>query len=134
MADLHIPVVTTLAAGVLSVIFVILSVLVVVQRNTGKVLLGNGDEATSPLMIAIRSHANFAEYVPLALLVTGLLELRTGPTLLVKGLAGALVLARILHPIGMRILSSNPFRAIGFLLTVLVLAVAGVAAVLAVLG
>ena len=131
---MHIPVITTLAAGVLGLIFAILSALVVLQRGTGKVSIGNGDEVTSPLMIAIRSHANFAEYVPLILLLTGLIELRTGPTLLVKGLTASLVLARILHPVGMRIPGTNPFRAIGFLLTIIVLAVAASAAVLTTLG
>jgi hypothetical protein len=134
MADLHIPVVTTLAAGVLGLIFAVLSVLVVTQRANGKVELGNGGDVASPLLVAIRSHANFAEYVPLALILIGLIEMRSGPTLLVKILAGALVLARVIHPVGMRMTGRNPFRAGGFLLSILVLAVAGVAAVLSAIG
>jgi uncharacterized membrane protein YecN with MAPEG domain len=130
--ELHMPVVTTLAAGALGIIFTVLSVLVVLGRNSGKVLLGDGAETAQPLFIAIRSHGNFAEYVPLVLLLIGLLELRDGPTLAVKIMAGALVLARVLHPIGMRIPGANPFRALGFLLTVLTLAAASVAVLLSV--
>jgi uncharacterized membrane protein YecN with MAPEG domain len=135
MTDLHAPTVTTLAAGVLGLIFAVLSGQVVAGRLSGKVMIGAGSEdTTNPLFIAVRSQANFAEYVPLALLLIGLIELRTGATLLVEGLAGALVIARILHPIGLRLPAPNPFRAGGFILTVTVLAVASIRALLVVLG
>ncbi len=132
MSNLFLPIVTLHAAGLLGVMFVILSVLVVAGRTSGKVLLGDGTTSgeASDLLISIRSHANFAEYVPMTLLVIGLVELRSGPTLMVKLLAGALVLARVLHPIGMRMQGTNPFRAAGFLLTIIVLAVASVTALL----
>jgi hypothetical protein len=136
MSSLFLPIVTLHAAGLLGVMFVILSVLVVAGRNTGKVSLGDGTAAgeATALLIAIRSHANFAEYVPLTLLVIGLVELHAGPTLMVKLLAGGLVVARVLHPIGMRIQGTNPFRAAGFLLTVVVLAAASVCALLTQMG
>jgi uncharacterized membrane protein YecN with MAPEG domain len=135
MTNLHPPIVTTLAAAVLGLIFAVLSAQVVAGRFTGKVLLGAGAEDTAnKLFIAVRCQANFAEYVPLALLLIGLIELRTGATLLVQGLAAALVIARIMHPLGMRIARPNPFRAGGFILTVTVLAVASVRALLVALG
>jgi uncharacterized membrane protein YecN with MAPEG domain len=130
MGNLHTPFVTTLAASALALIFVVLSVNVVVERNRGKVLLGDGNEVASPLQIAIRSHANFAEYVPLSLILIGLIELRAGHGLLVHGLALALVVARVVHPIGLRMPGANPFRAVGFVLSLLVLLVGAVAAVL----
>jgi uncharacterized membrane protein YecN with MAPEG domain len=129
MANLHTPFVTTLAASALALIFVVLSINVVAERRRGKVLLGDGDETASPLQIAIRSHANFAEYVPLTLILIGLIELHAGSGLLVHGLALALVVARAVHPIGLRTPGANPFRAVGFLLSLLVLVVAAVAAV-----
>jgi len=134
VANLHVPEITMLAAAVLGLIFSVLSLMVVTQRATGKVNLGSGEtpEAArstadaTPLFVAVRSQANFSEYVPLALLLIGLIELTAGPTLLVKLLAGALVLARLAHPVGMRMNAPNPFRAGGFLLSVVVVAAASV--------
>ncbi len=136
MFAVHVPVVTLFAAGLLGLIFVALSLRVVMARFRGRVLLGDGDAglaaqgAPGALLVAIRSHANFAEYVPLSLLLIAGLEMRSGPTLLVKVLAILLVLARAAHPIGMVMKAPNPFRAGGFLITVLVLAVASMTVVL----
>jgi len=130
MNNLQAPVVTTLAAGVLGLILAVLSGQVVAARTSGKVLIGSGEDTGSPLFVAIRSQANFAEYVPLTLLLIGLIELRAGPTLLVKILAATLVVARLIHPVGMRIAGPNPFRAGGFILTLAVLAIASVWAIL----
>jgi uncharacterized membrane protein YecN with MAPEG domain len=121
------PTVTLHAASLLGILFVVLSALVVAGRTTSKVMIGSGEgSAEAQLLVAVRCHANFAEYVPLALLLIGLLELQTGHTLLVKILAGTLVVARVLHPVGMRMKAPNPLRAGGFLLTVIVLAVASI--------
>jgi uncharacterized membrane protein YecN with MAPEG domain len=130
MNNLHLPVITTLAAGALGLILAVLSGQVVAARTSGKVIIGSGEDTSSKLFIAIRCQANFAEYVPLTLLLIGLVELRTGPTLLVKILAASLVLARLMHPFGMRRAAPNPFRAGGFMVTLAVLAVASVAAVM----
>ncbi len=132
---MHIPLVTTGCAGLLGLIFLVLSARVVQGRNSGKVLLGDGAAgaggSVSPLLVAIRSHANFAEYVPICLILIGGLELQAGPTVLVKVLAAVLVLARLAHPIGMGMPGPNPLRAGGFVGTMLVLLVASVAAVIA---
>jgi uncharacterized membrane protein YecN with MAPEG domain len=130
MIDLHVPVVTTAAAAVLGLVFAALSIQVVAGRVSSKVDLGSGDDPKHPLSIAVRCQANFAEYVPLSLLLIGLIELRDGPTLFVKILAAALVLARLIHPFGMRMKAPNPFRAGGFIVTVLVLMAASVRALL----
>ncbi len=138
MPDLHQPTATLIHAALLGVIYIVLSVQVVLARTSGKVNLGSGetpeiagpDAVATPLYLAVRSHANFAEYVPFVLLLIGLIELRTGPTLTVKLLGAGLVLARILHPVGMRMKAPNPFRAGGFALTIAVLAVASIKALL----
>lgn len=124
---MYTPAVTGLAAGVLGLMFVVLSGQVVAGRMGQKVMIGEGESA-SPLQVAVRSHANFAEFVPLALILIGYDELRTGPTWAVKIMAGALVLARLAHPVGMRMASPNPFRAAGFMLSVLVIAAASILA------
>ncbi len=125
--------VTTLTAGVLGAIFLVLSTRVVMGRASGQVMLGSGETTPAgdpdPLFVAIRSQANFAEYVPLCLILIGLVELQSGPTILVKTLSAVLVLARIAHPIGMAMKPPNVFRAAGWVLTILVLLVASLAAI-----
>ena len=132
MTLVHHPLVTMLAAGVLGLIFVVLSIMVTTARVSGKVILGSGEgsEAGSPLFLAVRTQANFAEYAPLALLLIGFIEMAAGSTLLVQIMAVCLVLARLMHPVGMRLKAPNPFRAGGFLITLGVLLVASVEAVL----
>ena len=128
---MHTPLVSIACAGVLGLVFVALSARVVTARSSGRVMLGDGSsagESASPLLVAIRSHANFAEYVPLCLVLIAGLEMEGGATVLVKALAALLVLARVAHPIGMAMKAPNAFRAGGFIGTVLVLLVASVAA------
>jgi uncharacterized membrane protein YecN with MAPEG domain len=136
MTALHLPSVTLLAASLLAIIFAVLSALVVVQRGRQKIMIGSGEApgagaAAGPLLVAVRAQANFAEYVPLSLLLIGLIELRTGTTLVVQLLAGGMVLARVLHPVGMHMKAPNPFRAAGFILSLLVLVAGAVAGLLA---
>ncbi len=54
-------------AALLALLFVLLSIRTIRTRHSRKVALGHGDD---PAMLrAMRVHANFAEYVPLALLL-----------------------------------------------------------------
>ncbi len=126
----HFPTVTVLAAALLGLIFTALSVRVVTGRNSSKIMLGEGASSApeaQPLLVAIRSHANFAEFVPICLIMLAGLEARSGQTVLVEALAIVLVLSRIAHPIGIGMPSPNPFRAAGFVGTLLVLSVTSLA-------
>ena len=87
-------VVTPLYAGLLVLWFVVLSVRVVRARARG-VWLGDGGDAA--LLRVIRGHANFAEYVPLALVLLAILELSRFSIYLLHALGIALVVARLLH-------------------------------------
>jgi uncharacterized membrane protein YecN with MAPEG domain len=127
--DMHLPIVTTTTAGVLGLVYLVLCGRVIAARFSERVLMGAGGE-DSPLFAAFRSQANFAEYVPICLILIGLLELRSGATQLVEGLAVLLVVARIAHPVGMVMKAPNPFRAGGAIVTLLVLVVASVAALI----
>ncbi|HAH09484.1 MAG TPA: hypothetical protein DCL54_05500 [Alphaproteobacteria bacterium] len=127
-------IVTTLTASLLGLIFLVLSFGVIVQRRRAGLSIGPGTENLgrgeapdkAPLLIATRSHANFAEYVPLSLILLGLLEYKGFTREVLYGLAAALVLARILHPIGMWMMAPNMPRAIGILLQWAMLLVASV--------
>jgi uncharacterized membrane protein YecN with MAPEG domain len=88
--------ITLLYGGLLALLFLLLSVRVVQGRGKGKVSLGDGGQPE--LMRRIRGHANFAEYVPLQLLLLGLLELNGGlPVWALHVLGGALLVSRGLH-------------------------------------
>jgi uncharacterized membrane protein YecN with MAPEG domain len=122
--------VTLAAAGILGLIYVALSLNVSLRRFSSKVSLGDGGgesvkvgkEAEAPkLQIACRIHANFAEYVPIALILLGGIEAAGAARWLVELLAVLLVVARIAHPIGMTRPVPNIFRAGGALLTWLVI-------------
>lgn len=88
-------VVTPLYAAILAVWFVILSLRVTQRRRAAKVSLGEGGDTL--LQRAIRGQANFAEYVPLALLLLLVVELSNFSLYVVHALGIALVIARLLH-------------------------------------
>ena len=101
-----------------------------VPRRLNGIPLGDGGDAG--MMAGMRSHANFAEYAPIVLVLSGLIELARGPSVWLWGLAGAFVLARLMHPIGMGIAGRNVWRAGGAVATwAVTLALAGWAVAIA---
>jgi uncharacterized membrane protein YecN with MAPEG domain len=90
----NVMIVTPLYAGLLAFWFLLLSVRVVNHRRRG-VSLGDGGD---PKMLrVIRGHANFAEYVPLALLLMAILELSRISIYVLHALGLTLLVARLLH-------------------------------------
>jgi uncharacterized membrane protein YecN with MAPEG domain len=108
---------------------VALALRVSVGRLRQKVSLGTGDSRA--LEIAVRTHANSAEFVPLALVLLLIAELLGGSSLALHALGGTLLVARVLHAIGMERKAPNVPRALGAILTYLL--IAGVSAWLLVL-
>ena len=86
--------VTPLYAGLLTLWFVILSVRVVNLRRGGLLFGDNGDVGVVRI---VRAQANFAEYVPLALLLMGFLEVNRFSIYLLHALGVTLLVARLLH-------------------------------------
>jgi uncharacterized protein len=86
--------VTPLYAGLLTLWFVLLSVRVVNLRRRGITFGDSGDIGVTRV---IRAQANFAEYVPLALLLMGFLEVTRYSIYLLHALGVILVVARLLH-------------------------------------
>lgn len=103
--------VTLLTAGLLGLIFVVLSFRVVRVRTSAKISLGDGGDQT--LLSRIRAHANFAEYVPLLLILLALVEYINGTNDLVKAIGTLIVVSRIAHAIGMARHGANIFRVVG---------------------
>ena len=88
--------ITLLYAGALALWFLVLSIRVVQGRvGPGNPSLGDGG---NPLMLRrIRAHANFAEYVPMILVMMGFLELNGQPKWEIHLLGAMLLIARLLH-------------------------------------
>jgi uncharacterized protein len=122
--------ITLLYAGLLALILLALSMRVVALRRRHKVGIGSGDHVD--LELAVRCHANFCEYVPLALLLLLALEASGSVAAgLLHGLGLGLVLGRVLHGfLGLnRSAGTTQGRFIGTLLTWLMLTVAALMAV-----
>lgn len=114
--------ITPLYAGLLGLQFIVLSLKVIRTRRESRIPLGDGvDQA---LLRCLRVQANFAEYVPLCLLLIALAEVQQMPSWLLHGLGTALLTGRLLHATGV---GRNPepyrLRVAGMSLTFAVLAV-----------
>lgn len=116
--------ITPLYAGLLALLFLALSGRVVQQRGHG-VSLGDGGDPE--LLRRIRGHGNFAEYVPLLLLLLAMLEFGGGhPPWLLHVLGATLVVARLLHGVALSFAQGWKFgRFYGTLLTFVLLLVLG---------
>ena len=100
--------ITGIYAALAGLMALLLAAWVVRIRRRHKVSLGTGKEPA--VEMAVRVHANFIEYVPLALLLMLLGELNDLPRLALHG-AGILLLAsRVLHAVG---LGRSPGRSFG---------------------
>ena len=92
--------ITPVFAAIFVLIYVVLTFGVVRRRFGKKISLGTGEDRD--LEKAIRIHGNFAEYVPLSLLLFWFVETITFNRTLVLVLASVLLVARICHVIGMK--------------------------------
>lgn len=116
-----IPTIVPVYAAVLALLFVGLSLRVIRARRAEKIAVGHGRSAV--LLRAMRVQANFAEYVPLALILIGCLESQQFPAYLVHGFGSALVAGRLAHAFGMSREPENfRFRVAGMSATFFVLA------------
>ncbi len=117
-------IVVPLYAGLLALWFVLLSVRVIGWRQRSWTSLGDGGDASA--LRVIRGHANFAEYVPLALVLLGFLELSHYSSLLLHALGLTLLIGRLLHGYSLSFTPVFvPGRVIGMMLTCAVLLIAG---------
>jgi uncharacterized membrane protein YecN with MAPEG domain len=127
---MQLPAITGLYLAVLALLYVVLGLQVSRLRRGNRVLFGDGDNIK--LRSAIRAHANFAEYVPIIVLLVAMLEMSELPAARVHLLMGALLVARLIHPLGMyvgpRTLQFQICRVGGIVLTLLVLVAAALIA------
>lgn len=98
------PTITLLYAGILGIMSIALSLFPGSIRSKAGVSVGDG--GNQELLLAIRRHGNFVEYVPIALILMALLELNGLGNLTMHIFGGVLVVARILHATGLKL--DNP--------------------------
>ncbi len=125
--------ITALYASLLAPLFLYLAFRVIRVRRTIRVAIGDGGNAG--LLRAMRVHANFAEYVPMTLVLIGLAESLQTKHWLLHAMGLALLAGRIVHAAGVSRTHENfALRVTGIATTFTVLGVAAVACLVGALG
>jgi uncharacterized membrane protein YecN with MAPEG domain len=108
--------ITPLYSAILGLVFFVLSIRTIGVRRRLRVAVGDGRQPE--LLRAMRVHANFAEYVPLTLVLVYMLESLGGNAVLVHALCGGLLVGRVSHAHGVRkVVEDFRFRVFGMALT-----------------
>jgi uncharacterized protein len=117
-------------AGAAAILHIWLSSRVVRARAPLKISVGDGGNET--VMRRMRAHANFAENMPVFMILLALTELAGGNKWVLWAAGIAFILARIAHGFGMDRASLRRWRMVGMMLsTVLILVLAGYAILIA---
>ncbi len=112
--------IVSLYAGIFGLFFITLSVRTLLLRRRFGIAIGTLDNPI--LERAIRVHANFAEYIPLALILIYFLEIQTSSNLWIHFICIALLMGRISHSYGVSQIQENlRYRVIGMGLTFMVI-------------
>ncbi len=115
--------ITPIYAALLSLIFVVLSIKTIIIRRKNKVAVGDGNKPQ--LQRAMRVHANFAEYTPIAIILVGFVESLKYNEIIVHILLSLFLLGRIIHAYGLSKIDEDfRFRVFGMVLTFNVITVA----------
>ena len=92
-------------AALLACFFVYLSFRTLRLRR--KLRIPIGDAGNEQMLRALRVHANFAEYVPLCLLLMTLMEIQGAHPLWLHVLGSMLLVGRIIHAVGVSHVAEN---------------------------
>ena len=124
--------VTPLYAGLIGLLLIVLAFNISRYRVGLKIPFGDGDHPA--LKRAIRAHANLTENAPLALILLLAVEVQGFTATTVHVLGSTLVIGRVLHAFGLaRFEGRSVGRAVGILLTWLMILVASVLAIYSVI-
>lgn len=112
--------ITAFYASLLAICYFYLSVLVIKDRRSEKVGLGDGGHPS--LRRLIRAHANFNEYVPICLVMLACLEINTHQYGLAHLFGLTLLVGRVLHAYGLKLHEGASWqRLAGMLMTFIAL-------------
>jgi uncharacterized protein len=116
-----VPVVVPAYAAIFAFIYLALSIQVIRLRRRTKAAIGTRGDVN--LERKIRVHANFAEYVPFALLLLTFAEMQGGPAWLIHLICLALLAGRTIHAYGVsQVHEDYRLRSAGMALTFAVIA------------
>ena len=116
---LHTPI-TAFYGGLLGITFMYLLILVIQGRRSGKISLGDGGD--NHFLGVIRAHANFAEYVPLILVLMLVAEINQAHVAVLHSAGVALLIGRSVHAYGLKHHSGASWQRVsGMLLTFIAL-------------
>ena len=108
--------ITPFYAAFIALIFVVLSVRTLLLRRRLGIAIGTGEDLK--LTRAMRVHSNFAEYVPIALILIYFLEVGTDTDVWIHVLCVSLIAGRLFHAYGVsQIKEDYRFRVAGMILT-----------------
>ena len=117
---------TSIYAALSGLLLAWLALQAIKARRANKVKLGDG--GNFELQSAIRAHGNFAEYMPITLILLFLLEYNGAPTLVIHAVGATFLVGRWIHAQGL--LKDNlrkRVQGMGFTLNILIgLAVANI--------
>ena len=117
--------ITSAYAALLGIMFLIITMRIVFSRHKNIISLGDGNNRD--LGKLIRGHGNFAETVPLALVLMLMLELQGSSAILLHSLGIALIAGRVLHYLRVTsLVKIMNFRVAGMGLTLMVITVASI--------
>ena len=115
--------ITAFYASLLAFLFLLLTARVIAQRREARVEIGHGE--SPELLRRARVHANFAEYVPIGLLLLAFAESLKAPSFALHALGAAFVAGRYIHAYA---LSQTPhvlkLRVMGMWLTLITIGLA----------
>lgn len=85
-----------------------------IARTRGAMNVSIGDAGDTTLLLRIRRHGNFVEWVPMVLIMMMLAEGLGAPALYLHISGALLVLGRLVHPIGLKADNAvHPLRYVG---------------------
>jgi len=117
--------ITGFYGGLLALLFVGLAFNIIRLRYKFQVGIGDGEQPV--LAKAIRVHGNFAEYVPITLLLLACYELNGGADLWLHILGMSIFIGRVLHAIGLtKTTGTSKQRQLGMLSIFLVMMILAV--------
>jgi uncharacterized protein len=112
--------ITLFYAGLCTLLVLFLAGRVIARRFSHKIGIGDGGD--HEMIKRVRTHANAVEYLPLALLLLGGMELNGYPDSVIHGFGITLFVSRLLHAWGLsRSSSASPGRFLGILLTLVLM-------------
>lgn len=94
--------ITALYAGIFAIFALVLSFQAGSYRGKSGISILHGEPVNWPLALRVRRHQNFLEYVPIILILMGLIEINGGSATLLHSAGILLVVARVAHAVGLK--------------------------------